>query len=84
MEWSAVALEGLVGAFAFRRGAAEDVEEGEHAHGAILFDLSARRRLALERRDLEPYLALVSVRAPAAMRSPRAAPGRAKVVPFRR
>ena len=61
MEWSAQALESLVSAFAARRGgdAGRDHDERPRLTAAVPLDLARHRRLAVERRDLEPYLEMI-------------------------
>ena len=85
MEWSAIALESLVSAFAVRRGEASPHEHSSPPQGAKLLDLALCRRLAAERRDLEPYLAMIRP-SPSRMAMSRRGLGAGeggKIVPFR-
>ncbi|HUI17781.1 MAG TPA: hypothetical protein VL244_08965 [Alphaproteobacteria bacterium] len=81
MEWSAVAFDSLVSALVPSRSGAAGHAAARPAAAAPL-DLAAFRRLAAERRDLEPYLAMVGTRARLKRRQIAAREG-CKVVAFR-
>ena len=82
MEWSAVAFDSLVSALVPGRSGAAGHAAAARPAAAAPLDLAAFRRLAAERRDLEPYLAMVGTRARLTRRQLAAREG-CEVVAFR-
>jgi hypothetical protein len=83
VEWSAVAFDSIVSALALGRSGEAGHAAAARPAAAAPLDLAAFRRLAVERRDLEPYLEMVGRRA-RLKRHQAAAREDCEVVAFRR